>query len=648
MTPYVAPAGAPKNELRTDIQALRGFAVLAVVLYHAGLPLPAGYLGVDVFFVISGFLITGLIAKSIDAHSFSFASFYYRRAKRLLPAAFLVLGLTLIAAPFCVSDSALDELRGQAIGAITFSSNFIFWQQAGYFDSEAATKPLLHFWSLSLEEQYYLVMPALLAFAPRKAWLAIIAVILAGSAALTVYLLTIDPSAAFYLLPSRAWQLALGSFAALVASRFMGAPLLSWLRVPALIVLLATPAFPIGGPHPGVDSAIVCLATLVLILGATGGEAERSPPVRAVAWVGNFSYSLYLVHWPVLVLMRARWPDLPEWGTLAALAASIALSLALYTWIEEPFRRSFTKARISLTSGLATAAAVLVAGSLYVTAPSNGLSAFASTFTPSTGDPLADADFRHIFRPNYGLGEQCSANGPVTFADIVELCRTTARPRVILWGDSNAMMWGEALGRQLGPRGMLQATRPSCAPMYGEFVNPHADAARARSLELCRAFNADVLAYVERTPSIEIVVLSSSYAQPAQLQASYVVLARELRAAGKRVVMLGPIPFTGDDYAQCQERLIRGLVSDEEADCRFPETEWRRRRRHVLAYLDRAAAEAAIPVVWPTTAMCAEAVCVTRRGNTLLFRDAAHLSYDGAAVVAGNLGLADRLVSAAR
>jgi len=670
----VAPSGAAKTELRFDIQALRGFAVLVVVLYHAGVSaIPAGYLGVDIFFVISGFLITGLIAKGIEARSFSFTSFYYRRAKRLLPAAYVVLALTLLAAPFFVTQLVLDDLRMQILGAVTFTSNFVFWQQAGYFDSAAETKPLLHFWSLSLEEQYYLLMPALLAFTPRKAWLPIVAAILVGSAALNAYMLTVDTSGAFYLLPTRAWQLALGSLGALVGARVMGARALSWARLPALIALFAIPAFPLGGPHPGLDSAIVCVSTLILILGATGGKIEASAPVRAFAWVGHFSYALYLVHWPVLVLMRARWPEAPDWAPLAAVAVSIAISLLLYWVVEEPFRRGFFKARRPLTFAMATASALIVAGGLYVTAPGNAWSAVAAALSPAT-DSLANADFAHIFRNNYGLGPECAADDGRTFADTVGPCRTRPHPRVVLWGDSNAMMWGAALGRQLGEAGLLQATRPSCAPMYQLAVTrADDDTTSARSQTVCLTFNEAVLDYIRDTPSIEVVVLATSFTQPAMhgrrivLQTrengevarrpletmdpvvqSYASLARELRRVGKRVVIIGPIPFAPRDHQQCQERLIRGQTTPEEGDCNFTVAEWRHSRDTVLSFVERMAREADIEVVWPTAAICAERVCRTRIGDTLVYRDRDHLSFDGADYVADELDLSDRLLAAAR
>jgi peptidoglycan/LPS O-acetylase OafA/YrhL len=157
---------------RTDIQALRGFAVLVVLLYHARLgPTKGGYLGVDVFFVISGFLITGLIARSLDSGSFSFFGFYYRRAKRLLPAAYVTFFVTALLAPVFLTEIELNEFKRQLIAAVLLVGNIELWQQTGYFDGGAESKPLLHVWSLAVEEQFYMILPAALFLLPRKMWL---------------------------------------------------------------------------------------------------------------------------------------------------------------------------------------------------------------------------------------------------------------------------------------------------------------------------------------------------------------------------------------------------------------------------------------------------------------------------------------------
>lgn len=157
-----------QSGFRVDLQALRGVAVLLVLFYHADMLLPGGYLGVDVFFVISGYLITGLVCRALERGEFSFGEFYYRRAKRLLPAAYVTLLVTGLLAPVILNDAELRDFFAQLIGALTFSSNVVLFLQSGYFEGAADLKPLLHIWSLSIEEQYYFLLPAALVLLPQR------------------------------------------------------------------------------------------------------------------------------------------------------------------------------------------------------------------------------------------------------------------------------------------------------------------------------------------------------------------------------------------------------------------------------------------------------------------------------------------------
>src|SRR5690348_9810931 len=160
------------NKTRTDIQALRGLAISLVLLYHAGIGLfPRGFLGVDIFFVVSGYLITGLVKEGIEDGTFRFSYFYFRRAKRLLPAAYATFLIVALVAPSVLDAQELRDLTRQLFGAVTFTANFVLLFQSGYFSSAAELKPLLHTWSLSIEEQYYLLLPAFLVFTPRKYWI---------------------------------------------------------------------------------------------------------------------------------------------------------------------------------------------------------------------------------------------------------------------------------------------------------------------------------------------------------------------------------------------------------------------------------------------------------------------------------------------
>jgi peptidoglycan/LPS O-acetylase OafA/YrhL len=270
----------------------------------------------------------------------------------------------------------------------TFTGNIALWLQADYFAGAAETKPLLHMWSLAVEAQYYLLLPTILVVVPRRFWLAGVAVLLIVSLGLCVYVAGRDPSAAFYLLPTRFWEMAIGSFGALLPTNALLTPRLSALRVPAVGVLLVIPCQPIGTSHPGFDAALACLATLILLIVPTKHHSAMLPLAR----IGDISYSLYLVHWPVFVFVKAAWLGAPPALTVCgALSLSLAASWFLYWAIEKPFHQGFFVSRKRLTSGLVAASLALgLAPSVVIAATKSNI------------------DFKQIRRVNLGLGRPCA------------------------------------------------------------------------------------------------------------------------------------------------------------------------------------------------------------------------------------------------
>jgi len=356
---------------RADIQALRGLAVLMVVLYHTKIgSLQAGFLGVDIFFVISGFLITTLVANGIRRGTFRLSEFYFRRAKRLLPAAYVTFFITVFCAPWFLNQQELRDFAAQVVGAVTFTGNIVLWQQTGYFEGAGDLKPLLHVWSLAIEEQYYFLLPAAMLFTRPTRWLWGVLGGVLISLALCVAGGLFKPVATFYLLPTRAWELLFGSVGALwvLQPKFdthrIVIGLVRLLFRPALLCLLVLPFLPTVGVHPGLNALLVCMATLIVIL-------QKSPwlnaawPTRTLAAVGDFSYSLYLVHWPIIAFMKNAWvgdgTDLSLDLRLLALALSLGVAYLLYRTVEDPIRRSGFQFSKALLAKVALSSTLLVA-----------------------------------------------------------------------------------------------------------------------------------------------------------------------------------------------------------------------------------------------------------------------------------------------
>lgn len=350
---------------RADIDGLRAVAVLGVVLFHLDVaPLGGGFVGVDVFFVISGFLITRLIRDEVLATgSFNFPNFYMRRARRLFPALFFTLCVSFLLAAAFFSPQHLEEFGGSLVHAALMVSNVFFWSEAGYFDTEAAFKPLLHTWSLSVEEQFYLVWPLVLVFLLRKAPRRSAPVVLVLGAGLSLALnhafadgsvgalARLSPAVAawfadgqssiFYLAPFRAYELALGALMAWLVrfqpkNRLVLEPL-----VPAGLALIVYPffAFTRETPIPSWNALVPCLGAALIIYGGTARHSGRLLDNRLAVGIGLRSYSLYLVHWPAIVFYKYRVAETLSIADRLVLGlGSLAAAAAMYRLVERPFR----------------------------------------------------------------------------------------------------------------------------------------------------------------------------------------------------------------------------------------------------------------------------------------------------------------------
>ena len=357
---------------RPEIDGLRAVAVLPVLLFHAGLDaFSGGFVGVDVFFVLSGYLITSIIVSEMQAGTYTLVGFYERRARRILPALFAVMACCIVPAWVLMAPHQLKDFSQSVVAVSTFASNVLFWLQSGYFEPAAELKPLLHTWSLAVEEQYYLVFPLMLMalrYVGWRAWKPVLTVLAFASLALAQWSASRYPESNFYLLHTRAWELLGGALMALQGPRLATvagrlAPAGAWLGL--ALVLAAIVFFDRTTPFPSLWTVVPVGGTMLLVtLAETGSGVGRVLASRPLVALGLVSYSLYLWHQPLLAFLRIRQGD-PQLGA-ASIAGFMVLSLLLaavsYRWVERPFRSRARVPRWSIFT--LSAAGILMFGML--------------------------------------------------------------------------------------------------------------------------------------------------------------------------------------------------------------------------------------------------------------------------------------------
>lgn len=330
-----------------EIDGLRAIAVMSVVLYHAKFPfLSGGYIGVDVFFVISGYLITRLILKDLEREQFSYSDFYIRRARRLFPALFTTLAATFAVAYFLFVPDHFERLSGALISSLIWSSNIYFWLQTSYFDADAYVKPLLHTWSLSVEEQFYLIWPVTIvtwmSYPQLRKYLPLLFLGVGGlSLWWAEYTLLWDSSAAFFLPFSRIVEFAIGAALVWISDHQPRNEVWLDLILTAglLIILYSVVFFKEDTTFPGIASLVPCIGAAFVIYAGKAKYAGAILRNRVVVGIGLISYSLYLVHWPVIVFLNYRLLTFGWQYRIASVMVSLALATLVYKYVETPFRR---------------------------------------------------------------------------------------------------------------------------------------------------------------------------------------------------------------------------------------------------------------------------------------------------------------------
>jgi peptidoglycan/LPS O-acetylase OafA/YrhL len=471
-----APQKSRDIRYRPDIDGLRAIAVLLVVAYHIGLPaFTGGFVGVDIFFVISGFLISGILLREQATGTFSIVRFYERRVRRIFPALIGVLVFVFVVGYFALLPYEMKELGQSILAALFSAANIFFWKSSSYFQAPALSKPLLHTWSLAVEEQFYVVFPLLLLLLhrlPRRYLkLAILLMAIASFAASATGVYT-HPGATFYLPHTRAWELLLGTILALEmvpAPRSSLARNLTSLTGLALI-LVAAFVFTGTTPFPGAAALLPCLgAALIIAAGVTGssviGKVLATPPF---VFVGLISYSLYLWHWPLLLVNKFEYFRQIHLSKTWLFAVMILVATLSWRFVEQPFRSGALKLPRKQLFAAAALAVAIVGGFSAWAVKSNGIPA---RFSP---DVLALAQYTQGGWTDSQWHSGCFAFVPVTSIQPYCLVPTPGRPNLLLFGDSHAAHLGYGLTTVFPESHLLEATASNCKPLLASRNSPNA------------------------------------------------------------------------------------------------------------------------------------------------------------------------------
>lgn len=467
------------NNYRPDIDGLRGIAVLLVVAFHLQTPLShGGFIGVDIFFVISGFLITSILNNAYNRGDYRLTRFYVRRVRRLTPALLVVLIAASIAAWFLLWPHELVTYAQSLVCAIFSASNFWFWSRSGYFDSQSSSLPLLHTWSLAVEEQFYLCFPVFFAFLHRRfrsGLVPTLAFIALASFVLSARTVFTSPGFAFYWPLSRAWELLLGSLLALRGMPGMADPARRNVAAFFGLALIAFAALRYWSytPFPGIAALAPCLGAALLIGAGTAGSTLPGKLLcwRPLVFTGLISYSLYLWHWPLYVFhSMGAFPQVQSRHLEQAILFAIAFLLATLSWrfVERPFRFSAHSTPPAAVFGTAALAALVPAAAACLFVFTAGLPARFSPRAVRIAAWIDTSDNASRYRTG-----SCFLTGNLTLASfnrIACLHQSADHPNVLLFGDSHAAHLDYGLVRAFPGTNFLQATAALCLPIDTRYL----------------------------------------------------------------------------------------------------------------------------------------------------------------------------------
>ncbi|MBD1141539.1 acyltransferase [Pelagibacterales bacterium SAG-MED32] len=486
------------HNYRPEIDGLRALAVIPVILFHAGFNWAnGGFIGVDIFFVISGYLITTIIYSEINSNQFSLGKFYHRRARRILPALVLVSFLTVPLAWFWLLPDEFINFSESLIGVATFSSNIIFWRQSnGYFQPNSELIPLLHTWSLAIEEQFYIFFPLILLFTYKisnKIVLPLLILISILSFILALWSVEIYPSAAFYLLPTRAWELGFGSIIAiyLLRNNVTNSLLTNLLAIIGLIfIVISFIIFDSTTPFPSVWSLIPIIGIGLLIMFARNNVISKLLSFRPFVLIGLISYSAYLFHQPIFAFMRIRSNfDIPLIYYLIAITFTFILAYFNWKFVETPFRmKNKISTKLVVVLSIASLSILLLIGTIGI--KNNG---FPDRFSTKLQKIINIGEERS---PH----SACLNEMPLDF-DKHCLLSDSNQNLTLVWGDSHAaeLAWHLSSNENTPNLNIQLLSYGACPPTLG--------IKKKRDSKGCEIFNEKTMEYISNNKNIKNIIL---------------------------------------------------------------------------------------------------------------------------------------------
>ncbi|MGE0684050.1 MAG: acyltransferase family protein [Candidatus Binatia bacterium] len=631
------PAEKDRSSFRPDIQGLRALAVLYVVLYHAKLPFfEGGYIGVDVFFVISGYLITGLLVRELEQKGrINFLTFYERRIRRLLPAAIVVLTTTVVATRILLSPLEQQELVRSVLFSALYASNLWFaLETTDYLAGDVHLNPLLHTWSLSVEEQFYLLWPLLMLLGARigsasecrKSLTITMGTVLLLSLGLALWVIEISPPWAFFGSPMRAWEFAVGGLAFMGNAYFAKFPLLvkdALALVGFAAIILAGVLFNEHTHFPGVAVLVPVLGTMLVIIASVGnpGRVVRCLDIPVVQTIGDLSYSWYLWHWPVLVFLAVTVTPLNLVERLGGVLFSLVLAWLTYNLIENRVRFSPLVTAVPLRSlALGICLTLIGAGSAVAlrTVAKSSLNA------PNQAEYAhAHRDLPKVYRDGCHASYSQEEIGECAYGDI------TAGRTMVLFGDSHSAQWFPALEKIALEQGwrLVSLTKSACPSAA---VTSHV---LGREYKECQHWRTRVLQRIrEEHPALVVLANWSGYVKEStqdrdvtagEWQKGMHQTLASLQQTGASIIVLRDTPWPGFNVPTCLSRA--SWWSQDISSCNFDRRE---ALDSVVFELDRKAVAGLdkVDLVDISDLVCTGAQCQAVIGGQIAYRDDQHLT----------------------